>query len=44
MFRVGRMEAPQAVSPKTSELSEEHVDPIFYDDPKTAALKVLGGP
>lgn len=22
----------------------EHVDPIFYGDPKTAALKVLGGP
>ena len=22
----------------------EHVDPIFYGDPKTAAMKVLGGP
>ena len=22
----------------------EHVDPIFYGDPKTAALKVIGGP
>jgi ATP-dependent Lon protease len=22
----------------------EHVDPIFYGDPKTAATKVLGGP
>ena len=22
----------------------EHVDPIFYGDPRTAALKVLGGP
>jgi ATP-dependent Lon protease len=22
----------------------EHVDPIFYSDPKTAAMKVLGGP
>ena len=22
----------------------EHVDPIFFGDPKTAALKVLGGP
>lgn len=21
----------------------EHVDPIFYGDPKTAAMKVLGG-
>jgi ATP-dependent Lon protease len=21
----------------------EHVDPVFYGDPKTAAMKVLGG-
>ncbi|MEZ4405250.1 MAG: hypothetical protein R3A52_01985 [Polyangiales bacterium] len=43
-YRVGEIDLQnvERYAPVSADIME-HVDPIFFGDPKTAAMKVLGG-